>query len=65
MVKIQSTVLPPQEISLDAWLIDFRVGLMAPKSTEGKDRAIKMMKLWEDNHGRVDFSETIKRLRHD
>jgi hypothetical protein len=38
---------------------------MAPKSREGKDKAIKMMKLWEDNHGRVDFSETIKRLGND
>ena len=65
MIKIQSTVTPPEQPSLNVWLIDFKVGLMAPKPRDGKDRAIKMMKLWEDNHGRIDFSETIKRLRHD
>jgi hypothetical protein len=30
-IKTQSTVMPPEQLSLEAWLRIFRVGLMAPK----------------------------------
>jgi len=30
-IKTQSTVMPPEHLSLEAWLRIFRVGLMAPK----------------------------------
>lgn len=62
MEKIQSTVLPPSQPSYAEWYKEFRVGILAPKPTEGRDRANNMMKLWEDKNGYVDFTHTLKRL---
>ena len=63
MEKIQSTVYPPQQPSQLEWEKEFNVGILAPKPVEGKDRAKKMMQLWEDKNGHIDFSNIIKRLK--
>lgn len=43
MIKIQSTVYPPNQPNQMEWLKEFKVGIMAPKPTEGKERAKVMM----------------------
>ena len=63
MEKIQSTVYPSYQPSQLEWEKEFNIGILAPKPTEGKERAKKMMQLWEDKNGYVDFSNTIKRLK--
>jgi len=62
MEKIQSTVQPPKQPSYAEWYKEFRVGILAPKSREGKDRANNMMNLWKDKDGNINFTHTIKRL---
>jgi hypothetical protein len=42
---------------------EFKIGLMAPKPREGRDRALKMMELWKDKNGNVDYTHTIKNLK--
>ena len=62
--KIQSTVMPTDQLSLMEWFMEYRVGLMAPKPNEGREKAKKMMELWKDKNGNIDFNETIKKLSH-
>ncbi len=42
-IKIQSTVEPTIKLSLEEWLAKFKVGIMAPKPIEGRERAKRMM----------------------
>lgn len=42
-IKIQSTVEPTVKLSLEEWLAKFKVGIMAPKPIEGRERAKRMM----------------------
>lgn len=60
--NIAYTIECEERPSLIDWMAEFRIGLMAPKHPEGKQKAKEMMKLWEDRYGRVDFSQ-IKLLR--
>ena len=43
-IKIQSTVEPTVKLSLEEWLAKFKVGILAPKPIEGRERAKRMMK---------------------
>lgn len=61
-MNIAYTVYPSQELSQQEWEKEFKVGTLAPKSREGRDKALAMMKLWEDKNNHIDFSEVIKRL---
>lgn len=63
-LNIAYTVECSERPSLTEWLAEFKVGLMAPKSIEGKEKAKSMMKLWGDGNGNVDFSK-IKLLAMD
>ena len=56
--------MPTEQLSLEEWLAEYKIGLMAPKPTEGKERAMKMMNLWKDKNGNIDFNSTIKNLSH-
>ena len=42
-IKIQSTVEPTVKLSLEEWLAKFKVGILAPKPIEGRERAKRMM----------------------
>ena len=61
-MNVAYTVYPNHQPSQLEWEKEFKVGTLAPKSREGKDRANAMMKLWEDKNSTIDFSEVIKRL---
>lgn len=50
-IKTQSTVMPPEQLSLEAWLRIFRVGLMAPKPIN--DRPKSMMEGYDFQKLRV------------
>jgi hypothetical protein len=50
-IKTQSTTMPPEQLSLEAWLRIFRVGLMAPKPIN--DRPKLMMKGYDFKKLRV------------
>lgn len=63
MITIQSTVWPTEQLSETEWLKEFRVGILAPKSTEGRDRAKEIMNSWKDKNDNIDFSKTIGRLK--
>lgn len=43
-MNIAYTVQPSNQPSQAEWMKEFKVGLMAPKSREGRDRALSMMK---------------------
>ena len=64
MIAIQSTVQPTEQLSEMEWLKEFRVGILAPKPSEGRDRAKAMMNLWKDKNNNIDFTHTIKKLSH-
>lgn len=64
MIQIQSTVMPTEQLSEMEWLEEFKVGILAPKPTEGKEKAMKMMELWKDKNGNINFNSTIKKLSH-
>ncbi len=42
-MNIAYTVQPSNQPSQKDWMKEFKVGLMAPKPREGRDRALKMM----------------------
>lgn len=42
-IKTQSTVEPIEKLSLEEWLAEFRIGLMAPKPKDGIEKAKRMM----------------------
>ena len=63
MERIAYTVEPANRPTQDAWFAEFRIGFMAPKPREGRDRALSMMKLWEDKNQHIDFTHTIKKLK--
>jgi hypothetical protein len=64
-MNIAYTVQPSNQPSQMEWEKEFKVGTLAPKSREGRDRANAMMKLWEDKNQHIDFTQTIKKLSHD
>jgi hypothetical protein len=64
-MNIAYTVYPSNQLSQLEWMKEFRIGLMAPKPREGRDKALSMMKLWEDKNQHIDFTHTIKKLSHD
>jgi hypothetical protein len=43
-MNIAYTVQPNNQPSQAEWMKEFKVGLMAPKPREGRDRALSMMK---------------------
>ena len=62
-MNIAYTVQPSSQPSQAEWMKEFKIGLMAPKPREGRDRALKMMELWKDKNGNVDYTHTIKNLK--
>jgi len=58
MVKIASTVNPPVELSLQEWMAEFRVGIMASKKN---DRAKDIMDTWTVDHKPVDWKKFIEK----
>lgn len=46
-IKTQSTVEPIEKLSLEEWLAEFRIGLMAPKPKEGFEKARTMMEEYD------------------
>jgi hypothetical protein len=55
MEKIAYTVQVENGPSLQEWLAEFRVGILAPKSN---DRALDIMRSWDT----PDFSKVISKL---
>lgn len=46
-IKTQSTVEPTTQLSLEEWLAEFKIGIMAPKPKEGLDKAKTMMEEYD------------------
>lgn len=46
-IKIQSTVEPTVKLSKEEWLAEFKVGILAPKPIEGRERARAMMEEYD------------------
>lgn len=61
MEKIAYTIEPAERPTQDAWFAEFRIGLMA--KPRQNDRPKKMMDLWKDKNGNVDFTHTIQKLK--
>lgn len=55
-IKVQSTVMPSEHLSLEAWLRIFRVGLMAPKPIN--DRPKLMMEGYDFQKLRVELESS-------
>lgn len=58
MEKISYTVNPPVEISLQEWMAEFRIGIMAPKKD---NRAKEIMDTWTVDHKPVDWKKYIQK----
>ena len=58
MEKISYSVYPEMEISLQEWMAEFRVGIMAPKKN---DRAKDIMDTWTVDHKPVDWKKFIEK----
>ena len=52
-IKIQSTVEPTEKLSEKEWLAEFKIGIMAPKPIEGRERALRMMEEYDFKKLRV------------
>lgn len=62
MEKISYSVYPEMQISLQEWMAEFRVGIMAPKKNE---RAKDIMDTWTVNHKPVDWKKFIEKKLED
>ena len=57
MEKISYSVYPEAQISLQEWMAEFKVGIMAPKKN---DRAKDIMDTWTVDHKPVDWKKFIE-----
>ena len=55
-MNIAYTVYPSSQPSQKDWMEEFKVGIMAPKPREGRDRALKMMEEYK-------FTNVAKNLK--
>ena len=58
MEKINYSVYPEAQISLQEWMAEFKVGIMAPKKN---DRAKDIMDTWTVDHKPVDWKKFIQK----